>query len=375
MFENIKIKNFLKKAEYFFSQSDYDNALIFCNKVLKLDSTNIPALYIKSEIMYLQSQYALSLETLDEILNIWDGYGKALLLKGRINLELNNFKEGFKFYEEFLENNSDYNLFFDEISYFSFFNDDSKKKLALDLSKLYLDKHDSYQINVWKSQLLFRLNLLDEALSNLNDLIESKGDDEYLYGIKTQVLIKMGKYEDALTLSDYSFKLYNNYGFLYDKAEALFALGDYESSKKICNEVLDCQNNIYDNSAKFLMAKIYFAEKDYDKSLMEIDNAIYLLKDLIGDDYQLEEYSDSLNQYYFFKSEILLRLDKLDESNKIIDCLMERDESIKNYCLKARILYQEENYKETLSFIDKALKMDGECDKAIELKKKIENKI
>ena len=129
---------------------------------------------------------------------------------------------------------------------------------------MYLEKYDSYEINVWKSQLLYRLNLLEDALFGLNNLINIKGDDEYLYSIKTQVLIKLGKYEDALTLADYSFKLYHNYGFLYDKAESLFALGDYESSKEICNEILGFQNRIYDNSAKFLIAKIYFAEKDYD---------------------------------------------------------------------------------------------------------------
>ena len=375
MLDKFKIKNILKKTEYFYNGSDYDNALIFCNKALNLDSRNIYALYVKSRIMYIQSHYDLSLELLDEILKIEENHDKALLLKGRICLELNYSKQGFECYANFLNNNTDFNLFFNEITYFSFSDDNSKKKLALDLCNLYLEKYDSYEINVWKSQLLYRLNLLEDALFGLNNLINIKGDDEYLYSIKTQVLIKLGKYEDALTLADYSFKLYHNYGFLYDKAESLFALGDYESSKEICNEILGSQNRIYDNSAKFLIAKIYFAEKDYDKSLMEINDAIILLRNIVDEDSQSDEYGSSFNQYYFFKAEILFKLNELDKSDEIMDCLIEKEEDAKYYCLKAKILYEMNDYEASLKFVDKTLDLDSNCSHAKSLKKQIEKQI
>ena len=118
MLDKFKIKNILKKTEYFYNRSDYDNALIFCNKALNLDSRNIYALYVKSRIMYIQSHYDLSLELLDEILKIEENHDKALLLKGRICLELNYSKQGFECYANFLNNNTDFNLFFNEITYF-----------------------------------------------------------------------------------------------------------------------------------------------------------------------------------------------------------------------------------------------------------------
>ena len=373
MFNNLKIKNMLKKAEYFFDNSTYDKSLFYCNKILILDSKNIRALYIKSEILYIKSQYSSSLEILDGILNICNEYDQALLLKGRIYLELDRFDEGFKFYEKFLKNNSDFSLFFNEISYFSFFEDKSKKNAALDLCNLYLEKYDSYEIKVWKSQLLFRLNLFEDALFTLENLINYKGDDEYLYLIKCNVLLKLGKYDEVLDFSEKSFKLYNNYGFLYDNAEALFSLEEYGSSIEICKKILNSQNKIYHNCAKFLMAKIYFAKENYEKSLIEINNAILLLRSIVGEDYPLNEYVNSFNQYYFFKSEILLELNELNDASKIIDCLLEKDESAKNYCLKAKILYEMDDYENALMFVNKALDLKPDCREAIQLKENLIN--
>ena len=363
----------LKKAEYFFDNSTYDKSLFYCNKILILDSKNIRALYIKSEILYIKSQYSSSLEILDGILNICNEYDQALLLKGRIYLELDRFDEGFKFYEKFLKNNSDFSLFFNEISYFSFFEDKSKKNAALDLCNLYLEKYDSYEIKVWKSQLLFRLNLFEDALFTLENLINYKGDDEYLYLIKCNVLLKLGKYDEVLDFSEKSFKLYNNYGFLYDNAEALFSLEEYGSSIEICKKILNSQNKIYHNCAKFLMAKIYFAKENYEKSLIEINNAILLLRSIVGEDYPLNEYVNSFNQYYFFKSEILLELNELNDASQIIDCLLEKDESAKNYCLKSMILFEMDDYENALMFVNKALDLKPDCKQAIELKEKIKS--
>ena len=183
--------------------------------------------------------------------------------------------------------------------------------------------------------MLFRLNLFEDALFTLENLINYKGDDEYLYLIKCNVLLKLGKYDEVLDFSEKSFKLYNNYGFLYDNAEALFSLEEYGSSIEICKKILNSQNKIYHNCAKFLMAKIYFAKENYEKSLIEINNAILLLR-------------------------------------SIVDCLLEKEESAKNYCLKAKILYEMDDYENALMFVNKALDLKPDCKQAIELKEKIE---
>ena len=226
MFKGRKIKKLFKELELNLNNHNFDDALIIVDEILSMDENNQKALYKKALILYNKLEYVESINVLDYLLSI-NSCSNALLLKGRIYLELDRFDEGFKFYEKFLKNNSDFSLFFNEISYFSFFEDKSKKNAALDLCNLYLEKYDSYEIKVWKSQLLFRLNLFEDALFTLENLINYKGDDEYLYLIKCNVLLKLGKYDEVLDFSEKSFKLYNNYGFLYDNAEALFSLEEY----------------------------------------------------------------------------------------------------------------------------------------------------
>ena len=74
----------------------------------------------------------------------------------------------------------------------------------------------------------------------------------------------------------------------------------------------------------------------------------------------------------WYDAYILYNLDKFEESNKIIDCLIEKEESAKNYCLKAKILYEMDDYENALMFVNKALDLKPDCKQAIELKEKIE---
>ena len=64
-------------------------------------------------------------------------------------------------------------------------------------------------------------------------------------------------------------------------------------------------------------------------------------------------------------------MSQFDEANKIIDCLLEQEESAKNYCLKAKILYEMGDYENAITFVNKALDLKPDCKEAIELKKEL----
>ena len=73
------------------------------------------------------------------------------------------------------------------------------------------------------------------------------------------------------------------------------------------------------------------------------------------------------------KSLVLLKLNQFDEASQIIDCLLEKDESAKNYCLKAKILYEMDDYENALMFVNKALDLKPDCREAIQLKENLIN--
>lgn len=218
----------------------------------------------------------------------------------------------------------------------------------------------------------------EESLEVISlDLTPNDGD-LYVFQCLGQCfpLSNLNKWEELLSVSSNGLKLKPDDPSLNSfKAKALYYLNRLDESEGFFNKYIQLTN---DSRAYNFLSKLEFKRKNYKKALNLINNAINLSKKeqsileeanvLIDDDGIYE------NDYYM-KSLILLKLDKLDESNKLIDCLMEREESLKNYCLKAMVLYEEENYKEALTFIDKALEMDLECDKAIQLKEKIQNKI
>ena len=68
-------------------------------------------------------------------------------------------------------------------------------------------------------------------------------------------------------------------------------------------------------------------------------------------------------------------MEEFEESNKIIDCLIDKEENAKYYCLKAKILYEMNDYEASLKFVNRTLDLDSNCSHAKDLKEKIEKQI
>ena len=66
---------------------------------------------------------------------------------------------------------------------------------------------------------------------------------------------------------------------------------------------------------------------------------------------------------------------KKKKTDEIMDCLIEKEEDAKYYCLKAKILYEMNDYEASLKFVDKTLDLDSNCSHAKSLKKQIEKQI
>ena len=340
MFKKFKINKLFQKAKDSYNNNDFDLALKYLNELL--------------EITYCED---------------------AMLLKGRIFFEMDDLGNGNDCFIKVLNQNPTFKKYFNEIGYFSFLDDSSKREIALSLCDLYLEKFDSYEIKVWKSQLLFRLNLLDESLHCLNELLSEYKPDEDLFILKIQVLLNLKRYVEVIDLSEDYFKAYPNLVFIYNKAEALFALDNCQEAIDLCNFLLDSKDENYFNIAKFLVAKINYYNGMYEDALVEINNAIEFLDGVVATE-ESSYYEGCFIQYNYLKSLILYNLKEFDEANAICDCLIEKEpENAKNYCLKSMILFEEGKYGESLGLIQKTLELNPDCEDAIELKEKIETKM
>ena len=144
-----------------------------------------------------------------------------------------------------------------------------------------------------------------------------------------------------------------------------YELSNYVESEKLCDKF----NSLDDFGNYYLLSKIKYKKGDYALALKNIDIAIEkFFENPIFDDKTEFSYV-----YYWYKALILSKLSQFDEANKIIDCLLEKEESAKKYCLKAKILYEMGDYENALMFVNKALDLKPDCREAIQLKENLIN--
>lgn len=388
MFTKLKFKNYLKKANSLFEKREYDEALAYYKKVFLLDKYNLIALYKIAYIYYIKKEYNSSIKILKDIVYL-NGYSKALLLLGRIYGILGDFEEGLKFYSLFLDNENYNNIdFFDE---FKFFADLELKFICKDYIKFYsfsvkicelfLSKFDSennfefyLKFLTWECFKLFDLKLYSESLLNSKKLLNLNKENPLPYLLIASNLLYLKEYHESLIYLDDGLKIDSEDILLNQtKGQVLYCLNNLEDSNKYFKKALSlCESS----DSYYFISKIYFKEKKFKLALRNIDRAIKReydnyadLKDKHSQVYYASDYFD----LYWYKSLILFKLSQFDEANKIIDCLLEKEESAKNYCLKAKILYDMKDYENAITFADKALYLNPDCRQAIELKEKIEN--
>ena len=387
MLESFKIKVLLKKADSLFNQEKYDDSLIYYEKILSLNNNHIKSLYRKAYIFYINKKYDDALIILFNILEETK-CGDALLLIGRIYFFKDSIDKSLFYYNVFLDEEIiDSSKYFEEIKYFS----DLKLKYisdsyeyffqySINLIDLYLQRYDFIDSDVTliealsrKSHILFYLNKFEESLDNANQVIKLIPESSLGYFLKSINFLKLKNYEDSLIYIDYALDLDDDETILNQtKAEILYYLKDFEGSLNYLNLVCS-KKDITDSY--FFISKINIINNNFNNALKNINKAIKIEKKSYSDlknNYSLVYYDHDYFNLFWHKSLILSKLNQFDEASKIIDCLLEKEESAKNYCLKSMILFEMDDYENALMFVNKALGLKPDCKQAIELKEKIE---
>ena len=367
MFKNRKIKKLFKKLELNLNNQNLDEALIIVNKILSLDENNINALYYKALILYNKCEYAKSLSILNFLLNI-NYCVDALLLKGRIYCVLNEYENSLDCYKE-ASFDFDLEKINKELAYYaehpSLFDEGIHTKLFIGLCNIILDNMDIIEVRLFKAYVLSEIGHNENALNNVNYVLARDPLNEKALYLKSSILININQYDNALAVINKGLDLYpENIQFLNEKSRLFYELSNYDESEKLCDKF----NSLDDFGNYYLLSKIKYKKGDYALALKNIDIAIEkFFENPIFDDKTEFSYV-----YYWYKALILSKLSQFDEANKIIDCLLEKEESAKNYCLKSMILYEMKDYENALMFVNKALDLKPDCKQAIELKEKIE---
>ena len=380
MLESFKIKVLLKKADSLFNQEKYDDSLIYYEKILSLNNNHIKSLYKKALVFYLKDSYKESLKTLESIYE-FDNCEEALLLMGRISFLIGEYENAINYYKLSLDVNIfKYGKYVDE---FLFFGDVKYKyvssnylefsNFSLDLCDLLLEKFEDEDTKLWKAYKLHSLGRNEESLELLDNLNDVSFNNPLFYFLKSSIFLDWGMYEQSLKYSEKALYLDSNDVLsILVKAKDLYYLGNFKDALYYFNKA----NLIEDISDSYLfISKINIKEENWIISLENINKAIMIEKKYNGSlkkEFSIVYNGKDFYDLFFYKSLILFKLKRFHDANDICDCLLEKDESAKNYCLKSMILFEMDDYENALMFVNKALGLKPDCKQAIELKEKIE---
>ena len=368
MFKGRKIKKLFKELELNLNNHNFDDALIIVDEILSMDENNQKALYKKALILYNKLEYVESINVLDYLLSI-NSCIDVFLLKGIIYFNLDDYEKSLFFYKK-AGTLFDLNRFNEELYFFieqsSLLDGGITSNIFICLCNIILDNVDIIEVRLLKAYVLSEIQRNEDALNNVNYILIKDPNNERALDIKASSLIKLKDFRTALIIAEKGLNLNpDNTRFMYIKANVLFELGSLEESEKLCKKCI-----LGDSlSSYYLLSEIYFKQSKYDLALENIN----ILLDKFKTDPDLNSKENFSYEYYWFKSLILLKLNDFEESNKIIDCLIEKEESAKNYCLKAKILYEMDDYENALMFVNKALDLKPDCREAIQLKENLIN--
>ena len=331
MFNKFKVKSLFKKADSFFKDEEYDDALDYYDNILELDDSNLKALYKKAFILYKRKLFDESIQVLKSILDLKCCID-AILLLGRIYLLKDDTEKGMYYYKLSLnENVFNHYKFIEEILFFGHYKfryicKDYKRfyNITVSLCDLYLEKEDSYEIKFFKSDKLYNLGRYEYALDIIEKFPESYLDNSQYNYLKSSILLDLSRYEDALSYSNKILENSEDILQIQKKGECLYYLGDFNEAIKYFNKVKEFQE--LENPYIFL-SKISIKNEDYEDALKNINKAINLLLDCLNkikSKYSTLFFDKDACEVFYYKSLILFKLGRYDEALKICNCILDK---------------------------------------------------
>jgi len=270
---------------------------------------------------------------------------------------------------------------------FKSFKDSDDDELLIDLHTTFKRIKEKEPMNeLYDKTLELCLNeKANEALIEINKLIELEPNNYNYFGLKSQILYDLENYEEALKTFENALNSGIHVDDIEDKidnatyqAELLTKLKSYEEALYIINNQIPeiIKENKEYTLQKFyneeyilfdylkIEADIYYLQKEYKKALGVINKDLrYCLihKDKSS---HYPQYADAISESHWFKSRILIKLDRtneaLDEINKAIE--IKPEEAVLHY-QKAKVYYQMKKVSHLYRSVKKANKFDSKNTK------------
>lgn len=216
---------------------------------------------------------------------------------------------------------------------------------ALKYYNEYLDFRYDSKVLFKKSEVLFYLNRFEESLELLESIFnEFKSSKNYLF-LMCDVLQALNKFSDSVFICDLAISSgFDDLVFYQYKSHSLIMLHNYEDALDVCENFLKGSDfNFY----IIMESYCYLQLGDYEIALDYIDKFIN----------NFQNCDDEVGFLAFsLKVDILIKLNRIDESNSLCDYALAKCDYSNSYLLylKSKILFKLEKYEESLLFINES---------------------
>ncbi|CAD8124909.1 unnamed protein product [Paramecium sonneborni] len=248
-----------------------------------------------------------------------------------------------------------------------------QKGLTLFYLNRYLEAIDQFDkslsINIHQNGLshnmkalsLMEIGDLDSALFFINQAINNNSQNSAIRFNKALILIKLENLQEALIALDDAIQIdMNNVNFYNNKGWVLEKLGNLESAKQ--NYYLALEKNPQSSIIYFNLANVLFKLKDYQESLHICDLAI--------------QRNLKSAQIYSCKGQIFFIWSQMDEVKKNFEnAFLEPSCSDNEYRQFAQILFQKNDLKNALKYIEIAISRNSENNDNFMVQAEIVNSI
>lgn len=289
-------KNFFYAGISSYFIANFEDAIVFFDKSLKLEPNHFDALLFKSWSYFLLDKYDEALQTSSEAYAL-ESNNEILFLESSILLELEEFENANEFLELYLNNSNSNDKFYTDalfkkaICLFSL-GGDNRLLEALDLiDKALLINHDDVEFLNLKG-LLLNLSDKEKAKELYSKSIELDGTWEVPYLNLGKLYFDEGLFNEALDLFEKALNLkYDFADAWYYKALTYQSLKDHINAKVAIEKALKLNKDNFDYI--LTMAQI-LDELDLDEANNYFDKFL-TIEDEFGEGY--------IDKYYIFQEE------------------------------------------------------------------------
>lgn len=255
----------------------YDLALEYCNKYLEKEENSLRGIWMKSTILIAMYDYDNALICIDNALKDFDDFKDnrifpLLIKKGIVFLNKYEFDKSLDIFNQIL----DYDSISEHIYYDAMKNKGEVYYGMCDIEKaidcFYKCKtkdYCPYSLIV----ILIRDKQFDEALSLINEFNNEHPYENYsFYSLKSEILFKLGQYDEAEINLDKSLEICDDNEALVRKASVLANVNRFDEALAICDSIPEEDINL--DYSYYVKAKIYRNKGEIDKAIEFYNKAL-----------------------------------------------------------------------------------------------------